>query len=99
MILQLPEWVDYKSILIDNEYSLNCENTWSPFPKMDIELELEEDKTIVFIYNIVLPLVEKKMTVAIFMNNLIVVRNFNFRKNQLRVQAQQCISNHLAIIQ
>ena len=63
------------AIIIDEEFTLNCEFSWSTFPKMDIDLELEEDKTIVFIYNIVLPLVEKKMTVAIFMNNLLVVNN------------------------
>jgi hypothetical protein len=82
MILQLPEWVDHKSIIVDDEFSLNCELTWSAFPKMDIELELEEDKTIVFIYNIVLPLVEKKMTIGLFMNNLLVVKINLYRKNQ-----------------
>jgi hypothetical protein len=71
MILQLPDWVELKPIIVEEEFSLNCENVWSTFPKMDIELELEEDKTIVFIYNIVLPLVEKKMTIGIFLNSLL----------------------------
>lgn len=69
MVLQLPDWIDYRSIIVDEEFSLNCEKMWSVFPKMDIDLELEEDKTIVFIYNIVLPLVEKEMTVGVFINN------------------------------
>jgi hypothetical protein len=73
MILQLPEYVDYKSITLDQMFSLNCEDKWSIFPKFDIDLELEDDKTILFIYNIVLPLENKEMSVAIFMNNLIVV--------------------------
>lgn len=79
MLLQLPEYVDFRSILVEEEFSLACEGMWSVFPKMDIDLELEEDKTIVFIYNVVLPLIQKHMTVGIFLNNLLEVReNFNF---------------------
>ena len=73
MILQLPDWVEYRSIIIDEDFFLNCEKNWSVFPKMDIDLELEEDKTIVFIYNVVVPLVEKEMTIGIFMNNILEV--------------------------
>lgn len=71
MILQLPDWVDLQTIIVDEEISLNCEKTWNILPKMDIDLNLEDDKTIVFIYNVVLPLVEKQMTVGIFLNNLL----------------------------
>jgi hypothetical protein len=73
MILQLPDYTDFKSISLDQEFALNCEDKWVVFPKLDIDLELEEDKTILFIYNVVLPLVDKEISVAIFMNNLIVV--------------------------
>lgn len=69
MVLELPNWVDYRLIRIDEQFSLSCDNNWTVFPKMDIDLELDADKTILFIYNIVLPLVEKKMTVGIFLNN------------------------------
>jgi hypothetical protein len=79
MILELPNWVDNRAILIDEEFVLNCDETWSIFPKMDIDLELEDDKTIVFIYNVVLPLTNKKMTVGIFINDLLdVILNFIF---------------------
>ena len=71
MVLQLPEWVDLRTIIVDEEFSLNCERTWTVFPNMDISLELEEDKSILFLYNIVLPLVNKKMTIGIFLNNLL----------------------------
>jgi len=50
---------------------LNCENQWTIFEKMDIDLDLEEDKTILFLYSVVVPLVQKEMTVGIFMNNLL----------------------------
>jgi hypothetical protein len=73
MVLQLPDFVDFKSIGIDQEFAINCDDKWVAFPKMDIDLELEEDKAILFIYNVVIPLVEKEMSVAIFMNNMIVV--------------------------
>jgi len=76
MVLELPEYVDYKSIIIQEEFSLSCEQVWTVFPKMDIDLELEEDKTILFIYNIVLPLVQNEMTVGIFLNNLLEVSLF-----------------------
>ncbi len=71
MVLQLPDWVDSRSILIDEEFVLNCDGQWSVFPKMDIDLELEDDKTILFLYNVVLPLTNKKMTVGIFVNDLL----------------------------
>jgi hypothetical protein len=71
MVLELPEWVDFKSILVDEEFQLNCQSIWSLFPKMDIDLELEEDKTILFIYNVVLPLAQNEMTIGIFLNNLL----------------------------
>ena len=73
-VLELPDFVDLRSIIVEEAFSLNCQNNWSIFPKMDIDLELEEDKTIVFIYNIVLPLVDKNMTIGIFMNNLLDVK-------------------------
>ena len=38
---------------------------------MDIDLDLEEDKTILFLYSVVVPLVQKEMTIGIFMNNLL----------------------------
>jgi len=80
MILELPNWVDNKAILIDEEFVLNCDETWSIFPKMDIDLELEDDKTIVFIYNIVLPLTNKKMTIGLFINDLldVIFNEFKF---------------------
>lgn len=71
MVLELPEWVDFKSIILDEEYQLNCNSVWSIFPKMDIDLELEEDKTILFIYNVVLPLAQNQLTIGIFLNNLL----------------------------
>jgi hypothetical protein len=74
MVLELPDWVDNRAILVDEEFVLNCDENWSIFPKMDIDLELEDDKTIVFIYNVVLPLTNKKMTVSIFVNDLLDVR-------------------------
>jgi hypothetical protein len=77
MILQLPDYVDFKSVIIQEEFTLNCEAIWSVFPKMDIDLELEEDKTILFIYNVVLPLVQNEMTVGVFLNNLIEVYFYN----------------------
>ena len=49
MLLELPEWVDFRSIIIEEEFQLNCSQVWSVFPKMDIDLELEEDKSILFI--------------------------------------------------
>lgn len=80
MILELPDWVDNRAILIDEEFVLNCDENWSIFPKMDIDLELEDDKTIVFIYNVVLPLTNKKMTVGIFVNDLldVILSLFNY---------------------
>jgi hypothetical protein len=74
MILELPDWVDNRAIIVDEEFVLNCDENWSIFPKMDIDLELEDDKTIVFIYNVVLPLTNKKMTVGVFVNDLLDVR-------------------------
>jgi len=74
MILELPDWVDNRAIIVDEEFVLNCDGNWSIFPKMDIDLELEDDKTIVFIYNVVLPLTNKKMTVGVFVNDLLDVR-------------------------
>jgi len=71
MLLELPQFVDFRSIIVDEEFGLNCAEAWSIFPKMDIDLELEEDKTVVFIYSVVLPLVGKEMTVGVFINNLI----------------------------
>jgi hypothetical protein len=65
------DWVSVNKIVIDNEFSLNCENAWTVFEKMDIDLDLEEDKTILFLYSVVVPLVQKNMTVGIFMNNLL----------------------------
>lgn len=76
MILELPDWVDNRAILVDEEFVLNCDESWSIFPKMDIDLELEDDKTIVFIYNVVLPLINKKMTVGVFINDLLDVKFF-----------------------
>jgi hypothetical protein len=73
MVLQLPEWVDNRLITVDQEFNLNCSGSWSLFPNMDIDLELEEDKTILFIYNVVLPLLGKDMTIALFWNNLLEV--------------------------
>ena len=75
MVLELPDWVDNRSIIEDEEFILNCYENWSVFPKMDIDLELEDDKTIIFIYNVVLPLTNKKMTIGIFINNLLDVIN------------------------
>ena len=71
MILELPQWVQHRAILLDEEFSLECSMNWAVFPKMDVYIELEEDKTILFSYNVVLPLVEKTMTVGIFLNNLL----------------------------
>ena len=71
MLLELPQWVTHRSLISDEEFQLDCAMTWSVFPKIDTYIALEEDKTILFIYNVVLPLVEKKMTVGIFMNNLL----------------------------
>lgn len=73
MVLQLPDWVDMRQITVNEEYTLNCDKQWTVFPKMDIDMELEEDKSILFIYNIVLPLVEKHMTIGIYLNNLLEV--------------------------
>lgn len=82
MILELPNWSDYRSITVDTEFTLNCEKMWTVFPKMDIDLELEEDKTILFTYSIVLPLVQKEMTIGIFVDNLLEVWAYdNYRKN------------------
>jgi hypothetical protein len=74
MLLQLPDWVDNRVIIIGEEFNLNCNNLWTKFPNMDIDLELEEDKTVLFIYNVVLPILSKKMTVALFLNNVLEVR-------------------------
>lgn len=69
-------------IVLDTEFTLNCENTWTVFDKMDIDLDLEEDKTILFLYSVVIPLVQKGMTIGIFMNNsLDVWFCFNFRND------------------
>lgn len=38
---------------------------------MDIDLDLEEDKTILFLYSVVIPLVQKGMSLGIFINNLL----------------------------
>lgn len=65
------DWVSVNKIVIDNEFSLNCENQWTVFEKMDIDLDLEEDKSILFLYSVVVPLVQKSMTVGVFMNNLL----------------------------
>jgi hypothetical protein len=97
MILQLPEYVEFKSITVDQEFALNCEDKWLAFPKLDIDLELEADKTILFIYNVALPLVDKEMSVAIFIDNLINVILSNFRKSLFRHIAQRCISKLLVI--
>jgi hypothetical protein len=69
------DWVSVNKIIIDNEFTLNCQNVWTTFDKMDIDLDLEEDKTILFLYSVVVPLVQKGMTVGIFMNNLLDVFN------------------------
>ena len=62
-------------IIIDNEFALNCDNNWTVFEKMDIDLDLEEDKTILFLYSVVLPLIQKQMSIGIFLNNSLQVLN------------------------
>ena len=42
---------------------------------MDIDLDLEEDKTILFLYSVVLPLIQKQMSIGIFLNNSLQVLN------------------------
>jgi hypothetical protein len=74
MVMQLPDWVDNRIINVEEEFNLNCSGSWSLFPNMDIDLELEEDKTILFIYNVVVPLLGKDMTIALFWNNLLEVK-------------------------
>ncbi len=73
MMLELPEYVDFKVLKVNEEFALNCESVWTLFPLMNVDLELEDDKTILFVYNVVLPLVMNEMTVAVYLNNMIVV--------------------------
>jgi hypothetical protein len=81
MIIRLPSWVDFKSIIVEEEFQLICEEVWTVFPKMDIDLELEEDKVILFIYNVVLPLVGNEMTIGFYLNNLLeVIFYINIKK-------------------
>lgn len=70
-VLQLPDWFNLQVVDIEEEFTLNCENTWVLFPKMDIDLELEDNKAILFLYNVALPLVDKTMTVGIFLNDIL----------------------------
>ena len=78
-ILQLPQWFEMQVLDIEEEFVLNCEGEWNLFPKMDIDLELEDDKSILFLYNVVLPLVEKEISIGIFVNDILDVL-FLFRK-------------------
>ena len=92
-VLQLPEYIDLQKIIVDEEFTLNCDNSWTTFPKMDIDLELEDDKTILFIYNLALPLVNKKMSVGIFLNNILDVSLLLInRKDQLFLTLLLCTS-------
>lgn len=70
-ILQLPQWFEMQVLDIEEEFVLNCEGEWNLFPKMDIDLELEDDKSILFLYNVVLPLVEKEISIGIFVNDIL----------------------------
>lgn len=56
---------------IEDGFSLNCDDNWTMFPNMDIDLELEDDKAILFMYNVVLPLVNKQISVGIFVNDIL----------------------------
>lgn len=70
-ILQLPDWFNMQVINLEDGFTLNCDNTWVMFPNMDIDLELEDDKAILFMYNVVLPLVNKQISVGIFVNDIL----------------------------
>lgn len=86
-VLQLPEWFNLKKILIENEFSFNNDNNWNVFPDLDIDLELEDDKSILFMYNVVVPLIDNSMVVGIFVNNILQVSlyiNINIKNIQKR---------------
>lgn len=77
-ILQLPDWFNMQSVNIEEEFTLSCDGSWNLFPKMDIDLELEDNKSILFMYNVVLPLVNKNISIGIFLNDILDVRGFYY---------------------
>jgi len=86
-ILQLPDWFNMQVVDIEEEFVLNCDNKWTMFPKMDIDLELEDDKAILFMYNVVLPLVDKKISVGLFVNDILDKRSVVTLSKQMYFKA------------
>ena len=93
-VLQLPEWFNMQIIKIEEEFTLESNDKWNEFPSMDIDLELEDDKSILFMYNIVLPLVEKSISVGIFVNNILEQRSLISYSGLMYFKAFGYFPNH-----
>jgi hypothetical protein len=84
MVLQLPDWTNINRVRIEKGFNFNCDGNWNDFPDMNKNIEISSSQMHLFIYNVVLPLNDKKMSVAIFLDNQIQVRSYliYFRKDR-----------------
>ena len=69
VLLELPEGVEVVQIDGDEETELKCNDEWNEFPKMKVYIEVDKDVNVVVMYNVVVPLVNKLMTVGVFIND------------------------------
>lgn len=69
MLLQLPDWSSFKKKKVKKPFKFLCEGTWINIPDMDFKLEIESKQTHLLIYNVVVPLKKKTMSIAIYLDD------------------------------
>ena len=69
MVLELPDGVEVVQVNEDEEVEMKCDDEWNVFPKMKVYVEVDRDVNVVVIVNVVVPLVNKVMSVGVFVND------------------------------
>ena len=69
VLLELPEGVEVVQVDGDEEVEMKCDDEWNAFHKMKVYIEVDRDVNVVVMYNVVVPLVNKVMTVGVFVND------------------------------